>query len=867
MSGNLGRKDEDGYLYGNSIFQKISEENQDVGWLDMEKNEEFNRIRRLVLGIRGRPNANQLNELKLIESDLDGFEHDIQEVGWEKLDPKEKSEYEFKKKILKYAISHGYRLNKRLRNVNIESKETVSGESGNGDHQKNNSIAGTKENRNKTSMQDKEWQNVQQNRAAAFSNLKKDLKVQEKEYQYVFETETGISFVHAEDDRIEELNDNVDNTIMEMIELEDALDKEENRVKTIEETRKELPVYGYRAQLLDSVSKNKVLIVVGETGSGKTTQLPQYLYESGYCKNGKIVGCTQPRRVAAISVATRVADEVGCKLGDDVGYNVRFDSKSNDKTMIKYMTDGMLLREFLNDFNLDTYSAMMIDEAHERTLSTDILLGLLKEIVKDRDDFKVLISSATINAQKFSDYFDGAPIFHVPGRRFPVDIYYTQQPESNYVNAAVTTVMQIHMSQGKGDILVFLTGQDEIDGMSETLNELKDSLGEQISPLMICPIYANLPTDQQKKIFEVTPEGTRKVVIATNIAETSLTIDGIVYVVDSGFVKENIFKPITGVDSLEVKPCSRASADQRAGRAGRVCSGKCFRLYTKSMYEEELPMNPSPEILRVNLSNVILMMISMGITNFIKFDFMDPPATKSMVKALEELYSLGALNERGQLTKMGKRMSEFPTSPKLSRTLIASIELNCMSQVLTVVSMLEEMNGIWINSKENRERAQMAHRRFYSKLGGDLITMLNVWDQWRESMWSSTWCFDNFVQVRTMKRVKRIRGQLENVMKRQIHGSVLEEGGILNTMKAISLGFSSNVATLCGEGCYRTVGGVGGELAWVHPGSSLFGEIPPAKTVVYMGMLHTQRNFLQGVMPISSNWLLSGSLGTEMKSG
>lgn len=848
MNRDGSRKDEDVYLYGNSLFQTPSGENKATGWLDMDENEDFNRIRRIVLSIKGRMTGYQLNELRLIETDLDGFEQDIQEIGSDRLSSAEQEEYSFKKNVLEYAIKHGYRLNnKRFKEGNgniIENKNN------------NIEIGVSSKNKESNSSQDREWQNLQQHRATVFSNLKKGFNVEEKQYQYVFKTEDGISFIHGDDDQIEELKGE-DEDLLDEVELEEALDKEEKRVKTIEETRRSLPVYGYREQLLEAISKNKVLIVVGETGSGKTTQLPQYLYESGYCKNGKMVGCTQPRRVAAISVATRVADEVGCKLGDEVGYNVRFDSKSSPKTRIKYMTDGMLLREFLNDVNLDSYSAMMIDEAHERTLSTDILLGLLKEIIKDRNDFRILISSATINAQKFSDYFEGAPIFNVPGRRFPVDIYYTQQPESNYVNAAVTTVMQIHMSQGKGDILVFLTGQDEIDGMAETLNELKQSLGEQISPLMICPIYANLPPDEQKRIFEATPKGTRKVVIATNIAETSLTIDGIVFVVDSGFVKENVYKPITGVESLEIKLCSRASANQRAGRAGRVGPGKCFRLYPKSVYEEELPLNPLPEVLRVNLSSVILMMISMGITNLIKFDFMDSPSTKSMVKSLEELYSLGALNERGELTKIGKRMSEFPTNPKLSRALLASVELNCVSEVLSVVSMLEEVNGLWMNSKENKDKVRVSREQFYSKIGGDHITLLNVWNQWRENLGSSKWCFDNFIQIRTMKRVQRIRSQLERVVKTQLGDGIVTAGGkmeermILNTMKAITTGLKMNVAKLAGD-CYKTING--NEIVWVHPKSSLFGETPPPKTVVYQFTMKTQKCYMINVMPINPDW-------------
>ena len=414
-------------------------------------------------------------------------------------------------------------------------------------------------------------------------------------------------------------------------------DKPENNTQiskqkaSMDEVRKSLPVYKYREQFLDAMSKYQVLIVVGETGSGKTTQLPQYLHEAGYSKsnNGKIlkIGCTQPRRVAATSVANRIADEMGVTLGEEVGYSIRFEDKSSDKTIIKYLTDGMLLREFLTDPELSSYGALMIDEAHERTVSTEIILSLLKDIIQIRKDLKLIIASATMNAEKFSNYFNDAPIFNIPGRRFPVDIHYTKNPEANYIQAALTTIFQIHTTQElPGDILVFLTGQDEIETMQESLEEACHKLGSLIKPLIICPVYASLPTDLQKNIFEPTPPNSRKIVLATNIAETSITIEGISYVIDPGYVKENVFNPVTGMESLVVVPCSRASANQRAGRAGRVGPGKCFRLYTKWSFYNEIQANPTPEILRVNLVHIVLLLLSLGITDLINFEFIDPPA-------------------------------------------------------------------------------------------------------------------------------------------------------------------------------------------------------------------------------------------------
>ncbi|XP_038700417.1 pre-mRNA-splicing factor ATP-dependent RNA helicase DEAH1-like isoform X2 [Tripterygium wilfordii] len=455
-----------------------------------------------------------------------------------------------------------------------------------------------------------------------------------------------------------------------------------------QEERKMLPIYAYRDELLQAVNEHQVLIIVGETGSGKTTQIPQYLHEAGYTKRGK-VGCTQPRRVAAMSVAARVSQEMGVKLGHEVGYSIRFEDCTSEKTVLKYMTDGMLLREFLGEPDLASYSVVMVDEAHERTLSTDILFGLVKDIARFRPDLKLLISSATLDAEKFSNYFDSAPIFKIPGRRFPVEIHYTKAPEADYLDAAIVTVLQIHVTHEPGDILVFFTGQDEIETAEEILKQRTRGLGTKIAELIICPIYANLPTELQAKIFEPTPEGARKVVLATNIAETSLTIDGIKYVIDPGFCKMKSYNPRTGMESLLVTPISKASANQRAGRSGRTGPGKCFRLYTAYTYHHDMDENTVPEIQRTNLANVVLTLKSLGILNLLNFDFMDPPPSETLLKALEMLFALGALNKLGELTKLGRRMAEFPLDPMLSKMIVASDKYKCSDEgMLTLVIIL-----------------------------------------------------------------------------------------------------------------------------------------------------------------------------------
>jgi pre-mRNA-splicing factor ATP-dependent RNA helicase DHX15/PRP43 len=409
-----------------------------------------------------------------------------------------------------------------------------------------------------------------------------------------------------------------------------------NKYKEILEKRRKLPVHKQRAEFLELIHNNQILVLVGETGSGKTTQIPQFLlFDEQPQKKGMMIACTQPRRVAAMSVAKRVAEEMDVQLGDEVGYSIRFEDCTSDKTILKYMTDGMLLREAMTDPMLSRYSAIILDEAHDRTLATDILMGLIKEIAGRRRDLKVVVMSATLDAEKFQKYFNNAPLMAVPGRTFPVEIYYTPEPEKDYLEAAIRTTLQIHACEDPGDILVFLTGEEEIEDACRKIRAEGDNLfrssANSIGKLLVVPLYSSLPPSQQQRIFDDAPPAVdggppgRKVVVSTNIAETSLTIDGIVYVIDPGFSKQKTYNPRIRVESLLVSPISRASAQQRAGRAGRTRPGKCFRLYTEKSFLTELQEQTYPEILRSNLGSTVLQLKKVGIDDLVHFDFMDPP--------------------------------------------------------------------------------------------------------------------------------------------------------------------------------------------------------------------------------------------------
>lgn len=626
--------------------------------------------------------------------------------------------------------------------------------------------------------------------------------------------------------------------------------------------RDSLPIAAYKAELLAAVATYPVLIVEGETGSGKTTQLPQYLLDGGY----RCVACTQPRRVAAMSVAARVATERGVRLGSTVGYSIRFEDCTSEETVIKYLTDGMLLREFLSAPDLAAYDVLMVDEAHERSLSTDVVMGLVKDIVRFRgDSLRVIIASATLNAAAFCDYFDGAPLFSIPGRRFPVDILYTRAPEANYLDAAAVTVLQVHASQPAGDILVFLAGQDEIEDLEAALRERTAGVGGALGELIIAPIYASLPSEQQAAIFTPTPPGARKVVLATNIAETSVTIPGVVYVIDPGFAKQKAYNPATGMESLLVVPISRAAAVQRAGRAGRTAAGKCFRLYTKWSFTHEMEAQPVPELLRSNLAQVVLLLLSLGIDNLLAFDFLDAPPPATLLRSLELLYALGALSPAGKLTKRGRLMAELPLEPLMAAAVVASEAYGCSEEVITVCAMLSVSGAVWYRPKAKAlaaDAARAAFSRATAAAGagrGDHLALLACYNSWRDNGFATQWCYEHFVQVRSMRRARDVREQLDALLDRVgVARATLADapdGGAdqAPVLKALTAGYFSHACQLTKAGLYRTV--KGGTSVHIHPSSALYRTERLPRYVLYHELVLTSKEYMRSVSEIDPAWL------------
>lgn len=585
-------------------------------------------------------------------------------------------------------------------------------------------------------------------------------------------------------------------------------------------------------------------------------------------------------------MATRVAEEMRCQLGDDVGYSIRFEDVTSAKTRIKFLTDGMLLREALVDPLLSRYSVIMVDEAHERSLSSDILLGLLKKIKKRRSDLRIIVSSATLEAEKFAHFFqaddsseDQCKVVSIEGRTYPVDIMYLEQPTDDYVERAVQTAFMIHQQEAPGDILVFLTGREEIDTAIEKLSDLASSLHPQAQAIQSLPLYAGLSTEEQMYVFAEAAENTRKVIFSTNIAEASVTISGVVYVIDCGFVKLRTFNPTTNIETLTPFPTSKASAIQRAGRAGRTQPGKCFRMYTQQAYNALQPTT-TPEIQRSNLAPIVLQLKALGIDNVVRFDFLSPPPSQLMVRAFDLLYSLGAVDDYAKLTSpLGARMAELSILPMMAKCLLSSSEpkFNCQSEILTISAMTSLQGNIWFHHSGEKKAMELSRRKFAAE-EGDHLTLLNVYQAFiTKGRREAKWCHDNHLNFKSMTRAISIRNQLRRYIERL--GVKVDEPSSLSssnpaylapkppaptTDKATSIlhclttGFFSHAAKMQPDGSFRSVSG--DVTMYAHPTSLMFNR--KAQYVIFHELLETSdKIYIKDISKVEKSWLVDFSGG------
>ena len=621
-----------------------------------------------------------------------------------------------------------------------------------------------------------------------------------------------------------------------------------------------LPIVSKKDEIVSAIKANQVVIISGETGSGKSTQIPKMCLEAGRGIEG-MIGCTQPRRIAAITIAHRIAEELGEQMGGVVGYKIRFSDRTSPNAYVKIMTDGILLAETQGDHHFYQYDTIIIDEAHERSVNIDFLLGLLKRVLAFRSDLKVIVSSATLEIEKFSSFFDNAPVIEVSGKVFPVEVRYasedsasSQVEDTTYVDMAVEAVEQIKRSDPTGDILVFMPTEQDI---METCQRLEGRLDQKQNVL---PLFARLPASRQKKIYTV--KGS-KVVVATNVAETSLTIPGIKYVVDTGLARISRYVARTRTTSLPISPISQASAEQRKGRCGRVQKGVCIRLYSQEDFEGR-PVYTVPEILRANLAEVILRMIYLRLGHIESFPFLDRPNPRSIKDGFELLVELGAVKrDRGRvrLTDMGRKMARLPLDPRISRMLLEAISKDCVEEVAVI--------GAVLSIQDPRERPlDKAHEADQSRLpfkdpDSDFLTLLKIWNAYREvgkrgeqGVSKRKFCRDHFLSYLRMREWDDVYNQLMGVLKEYGY----RQGKSVSTSSDTSLyerihkcilsGFLSNIGFKKEKNIYQAAKG---KEVMIFPGSCLFNKSP--EWIVAAEMVKTSRLFARTVARVEPEWI------------
>jgi ATP-dependent RNA helicase DHR2 len=682
------------------------------------------------------------------------------------------------------------------------------------------------------------------------------------------------------------------------------------------QVRQKLPIWPEATNIRHALSENNILILAGETGSGKSTQVPQFLETSKWC-TGRIA-VTQPRRVAAVSLARRVADEMGTPLGKNpqamVGYNVRFDDNVGKNNRIKFLTEGMLLQEMLRDPALIEYSCVVVDEVHERSVNVDLLLGFLRGLVTGTSDatkkrkgkpLKVVVMSATADTEKLKDFFsegfgqappvDSIPVVNrgavdqaptktlqelpsastsstvstcfVKGRMYPVQTDYLPEPTRDFSEAALLQIFQIHRKEPTpGDILVFLTGQDVVTDLQQAIEDMVPNVVTRDSglpKLIVLPLFAALPQAQQQAIFDKAPPNTRKVILATNIAETSITVPGVRFVIDCGKAKVKQFRNRLGLDSLLVKEISKSSAIQRQGRAGREAAGKCFRLYTKADFEA-LEKMTVPEILRCDLSAAVLTMKARGIQDVMGFPLLTRPPREAMERALLQLLQLDALNpEDGDISDLGRKIARLPLTPALGRTIIAAAdpEMGCLLPVIDIVACFSVENiFLEVKDQDANDEAREARNRLSRRQGDHLTLLAAVHAYASERTDRKQWARQHLVSHRAMQSVMDVRKQLRaqcqqaNLLSKADEDDDLDEiseATSNNILKCFLRGFPSNVARPVPDGSYRTI--QGHMAVAIHPSSVLYGK--KLEAILYNEFVYTNRTYARGVSAIQMNWL------------
>ena len=618
-----------------------------------------------------------------------------------------------------------------------------------------------------------------------------------------------------------------------------------------------LPVCRHARDVAEIVRANPCVLVLADTGSGKTTQIPQILLKHGVCTEGLAIAVTQPRRVAAVSVARRVAEEMQVKVGEEVGYCVRFEDKTSKLTRIKYLTDGTLLREFLTDNSLSKYSIIMLDEAHERSLNTDILFGLLKKLVSTRyPALKLVITSATLESEKFSAYFGECPVYHVHGRTFPVQIAHATEAARSYFESTIETVLDIHMNMPPGDVLVFLTGQEEIERAVQRINDKVQSISaEGACPyIQVVPLYASLSPSMQARVFQPHATNVRRVIVSTNVAETSVTVPGIVYVVDPGVVKQIEYDAMTGMETLKVVSISAVQAKQRAGRAGRTQPGYCFRFYTKENLELDMPKIQKPEIQRNSLVGTILYLKTLNLQGLdvMGFEFLDPPEPLLIADALRQLYLIGAIDCDGKVTSIGRDMSSLPLEPCLARAMVEAKRLDCIVETATVCAMLS-VERIFTGNASNALVGIVSEEDF---LLGDHVVLLRIYQAWQLSGYKRDFHGKYALSDRGMDFARDIRRQLLGLFHERRHR---EYDRNIDTMRqSLCAGFVTKIAhRLPNHNGYRTLG-ENPVLAQVHPPmarqlADADGLLP--EWIIYHELITTSRPFMRHVLKIEPRWI------------